>query len=290
MNGHDDTALVEREKLAAYFIEAEGAQIVRDMAQHVGDEIHEVLKRHGMTMTTAAGAIGVGVLAGVQALNEASEFARRSVDTEDERASITAGVAELIRSELEPLLTAALSLPARREGVSYPPAEATDEMVQAQIDCCLYPSKEAEDEQRDALKTAWSTMHAAYRRATPPPAPEDAVERVLTLFTAKVGNGLKATPWRMNPADAREVIAAIATLATPPPVAEQVDRAKAALSIETLREAAQHMLDAWESGEQDDMEAALGNLKCAVAGRPLLYETIQEEAALAALSGLGEGK
>lgn len=88
-------------KIAAYFIEAEDGQIVRDMAGHVGDEVHQVLKRHGMMMKSAAGAIGVGVLAGVQILNDTLEFALRSVDTDDERASIAAGIAALIQSEID---------------------------------------------------------------------------------------------------------------------------------------------------------------------------------------------
>jgi NTP pyrophosphatase (non-canonical NTP hydrolase) len=91
-------------RIAAYFIEAEGGRIVRDMAGHVGDEIHEVLKRHGLTMATAAGAIGVGVLAGVQVLNETLEFAMRSVDTEEEKAAIVAGVTALVGAHIAPSL------------------------------------------------------------------------------------------------------------------------------------------------------------------------------------------
>jgi hypothetical protein len=54
---------VSPSELSRHFLEAEGEQIVRDMAHHVGDEVHAVLKRHGMTMRTASGAIGMGVLA-----------------------------------------------------------------------------------------------------------------------------------------------------------------------------------------------------------------------------------
>jgi hypothetical protein len=115
-------------RIAAYFIEAEGGRIVRDMAGHVGDEIHEVLKRHGLTMTTAAGAIGVGVLAGVQVLNETLEFAMRSVDTEAEKASIAAGVAALVGAHIAPSLGTDASL------TTVPPAAAPiDESTTARI-------------------------------------------------------------------------------------------------------------------------------------------------------------
>jgi hypothetical protein len=71
------------EQLVEALLQAEGEQIVRDMAGHVGDEIHAVLKRHGMTMRTTAGAIGVGVLAAVQVLGETIEFAKNSMDGDD---------------------------------------------------------------------------------------------------------------------------------------------------------------------------------------------------------------
>lgn len=45
---------------------------------------------------------------------------------------------------------------------------------------------------------------------------------------------------------------------------------------DVLKEAAQHMVDAWESSEQDDMECAIANLTNALAGKPLVYKTIAE--------------
>ena len=43
-----------------------------------------------------------------------------------------------------------------------------------------------------------------------------------------------------------------------------------------LEEAAQHMVDAWECGNQDDLECAEANLRAALSNSPLTYETIRE--------------
>jgi hypothetical protein len=56
--------------LAEAFIAAESEHTVRDMAGHVGDEVHGVLKRHAMMMKTTGGAVAVGVLAAVQLLGD----------------------------------------------------------------------------------------------------------------------------------------------------------------------------------------------------------------------------
>lgn len=230
MNANDETALVEREKLAAYFIEAEGTQIVRDMARHVGDEIHEVLKRHGMTMTTAAGAIGVGVLAGVQALNDTLEFARRSVDTEGERAAIAGGVAELIQSELDTTLTAALFLTARREGVEEGNRAVRDVALNFMLaevdDAHATQIRNGRREIAGSTVPLQSALDAICNAlATRPPVAEDAVERVnvprilprvvreaMTTVRIEIGNGPGATS--LNYEEAQQVWdAALAALA-----------------------------------------------------------------------------
>lgn len=90
----------EIEQLARYYLEAEGMQIVRDMAGHVGDQVHGVLKRQGMLMKTTAGAIGVGILAAIEVLAGTVEFARRCADDDAERAMFDAGIAKLFGDEL----------------------------------------------------------------------------------------------------------------------------------------------------------------------------------------------
>lgn len=94
----------QAETLARYFVEAEGEQIVRDIAAHVGDELHGVLKRHGMTMASTAGSIGMGVLAASQVLNDTIEFARRSLDDEAERAAVLSGIGKLFLANTDPAL------------------------------------------------------------------------------------------------------------------------------------------------------------------------------------------
>ena len=58
--------------------------MVRDMASHVGDQVHGVLKRHGMLMDTAVGAIGMGLLASIQVLKETLAFARNTMGEGDD--------------------------------------------------------------------------------------------------------------------------------------------------------------------------------------------------------------
>lgn len=100
----------EEEALARHFLMAECEQTVRDMAGHVGEQVHAVLQRNGMLMVTTAGAIGVGVLAAVQVLADTVEFARRSMDTDEERAAVEAGIAKLFTDEIAAVLPA-LGLP-----------------------------------------------------------------------------------------------------------------------------------------------------------------------------------
>ena len=94
--------------LAEHLLKAEGEQVVRDMAGHVGDQLFDVMKRNGMAMETAAGSAGVQVIAAVQILAQADDFLRRSLDGEAD-ATATAALAKLFMSELPKHLRAALS-------------------------------------------------------------------------------------------------------------------------------------------------------------------------------------
>jgi hypothetical protein len=49
---------------------------------------------------------------------------------------------------------------------------------------------------------------------------------------------------------------------------------------DAMREAAQHMVDAWASSDADEMEAAEANLRAALADEPFVYQTLAERAAL----------
>lgn len=89
-----------------HFLKAEGEQTVRDMAGHVGDEVHAVLMRHGMLMKSIGGSVGMGVLAAVQVLADTVEFARRSMDEEDEREAMDAAIVTLFRGEIASVLPA----------------------------------------------------------------------------------------------------------------------------------------------------------------------------------------
>ena len=104
------------ERLARAYLELEGESIVRDMAGHVGDEVHAVLKRQGMLMTTTAGAIGVGILAAIEVLAGTVEFARRTADDDDERAMFDAGIAKLFADELASRLPAIAAAALRAKG------------------------------------------------------------------------------------------------------------------------------------------------------------------------------
>lgn len=102
----------ERTAIVHALLHSEGEQIVRDMAAHVGDEVHGVLRRHGMMMRTTAGTIAMGILASLQMLAETVEFARKSMDGDasDEEAIVHAALS-LFADEAEqslPALPAAL--------------------------------------------------------------------------------------------------------------------------------------------------------------------------------------
>lgn len=101
---------MDNEKVAALveaFMTSEAEHTVRDMAGHVGDEVHGVLKRHAMLMKTTAGAIAVGVLAAAQVLADTLEFARQSMEDDAERDDVTAGIAELFVQQAPAILALA---------------------------------------------------------------------------------------------------------------------------------------------------------------------------------------
>ncbi len=94
MTDHSPDHAERAADVAHALLHSEGEQIVRDMATHVGDEVHGVLKRHGMMMRTTAGTIAMGVLASLQMLAETVEFARKSMDGDaaDEEAIASAAL------------------------------------------------------------------------------------------------------------------------------------------------------------------------------------------------------
>ncbi len=86
------TEQTERERLEArlaQFLKQEIDGVVRDMAHHVGDQIFEVCKRHGLMMKSEAAATGMLVLAAVQVLRQAVDQCSRAAE-EDCRDAVIA--------------------------------------------------------------------------------------------------------------------------------------------------------------------------------------------------------
>ncbi len=112
MTDHSPDHAERAAEVAHALLHSEGEQIVRDMATHVGDEVHGVLKRHGMMMRTTAGTIAMGVLASLQMLAETVEFARKSMDghAADEEAIASAALCLFVDEATQslPALAAAL--------------------------------------------------------------------------------------------------------------------------------------------------------------------------------------
>ena len=98
----------QAEALALYLVQAEGEQIVRDMAEHVGDQIFDILRRNGMAMSTAAGSAGVMILAAARVIGQAEDFLRRSLGGEADDLA-TAALAKLLLSEVPATVRAALN-------------------------------------------------------------------------------------------------------------------------------------------------------------------------------------
>lgn len=77
----------EQVKLVADTINEDHAMIF-DMAKHIGDQVHEVLKRNGMLMPSVAAAMGMGCVAAAQLLTESVLFAEKSMEGDEEDAAI----------------------------------------------------------------------------------------------------------------------------------------------------------------------------------------------------------
>jgi hypothetical protein len=95
-------------EIAQHLLMSECETIARDLARHVGEQVHAVLKRNGMLMRTVAGATGMGVLASIEVLSGTVEFCQRSMDTDEERARVLAGIAQLFVAELPPEIRGAI--------------------------------------------------------------------------------------------------------------------------------------------------------------------------------------
>ena len=68
----------EAEKtLFAQMVEAEGAQLVHDLAHHLGDQLFDVIKRNALLMKTGSGAIAITVLSSIFILRESIGFYER---------------------------------------------------------------------------------------------------------------------------------------------------------------------------------------------------------------------
>lgn len=82
MNKPDREAAVEQ---IAATIDRQ-APLIMDMARHVSDQVHDLVKRHAVTMPTVSAAVALGVVAAAQILCESILFGHNSMeqDPEDE--------------------------------------------------------------------------------------------------------------------------------------------------------------------------------------------------------------
>jgi hypothetical protein len=101
----------EIEQQLADHVRNECDDIVRDMARHVGDEVHAVLRRHGMLMKSVGAAAGMGVLAAANVLAETLLFFRNSM-TEGDETDAGADVDFVAAAEVALLAIFAAALPA----------------------------------------------------------------------------------------------------------------------------------------------------------------------------------
>lgn len=76
------TEQTEREAPLTRFLKREIDGVVRDMSGHVGDQIFDVCKRHGLLMKSEAAATGMLVLAAVQVLHQAVEQCSRAAEAD----------------------------------------------------------------------------------------------------------------------------------------------------------------------------------------------------------------
>jgi len=90
----DDT----QTELQAY-LKGEISEIVRDMANHTGDQIFDVLKRNGLLMRSEAASTALAVMAAVQVLVQAVDQCNRAAEEDCTKAVVKLFV-ELLPSRL----------------------------------------------------------------------------------------------------------------------------------------------------------------------------------------------
>lgn len=98
----DERAAVEAQLVAC--LKAEAGEIARDMATHVGEQIFDVLKRHGLMMRSEAGATAMLTLSAVRLLTQAADQCSRAAEED-----CTGAVARLFRECLPDNLRAHLA-------------------------------------------------------------------------------------------------------------------------------------------------------------------------------------
>lgn len=89
----------DKELTAALRAETE-AQLVVDVARHAGDQVHEVVARHLLTMPTVSAAIGLGLLVVKQLYFETANFAVASMDGDAPDGQVIAESTRQLATEL----------------------------------------------------------------------------------------------------------------------------------------------------------------------------------------------
>lgn len=84
-------------QMLADFILNEAGEIAHDMAHHVGDQVFDVLKRHGLMMRSEAGATGMLVITAAMILEQAINQCSRAAE-EDCRAAVV----KMFLSQVQP--------------------------------------------------------------------------------------------------------------------------------------------------------------------------------------------
>jgi hypothetical protein len=100
-------ALDDEDRLAA-ILKEQIDHVVRDMATHVGDQIFELLKRHGLMMQSEAASTGMMVLASIQLFAQAADQCSRAAEDNCDAAvtklfleCLPDNLAQAVRAELE---------------------------------------------------------------------------------------------------------------------------------------------------------------------------------------------
>lgn len=92
-NGRED-------RLTAHLRAETEAAMVIDVAQHLSERLHEVVKLHAMTMPTVSAAIGLGLLTAQQIYAETLAFATNSMDGDSSDAEAICDAAGVLMREL----------------------------------------------------------------------------------------------------------------------------------------------------------------------------------------------